>query len=729
MPTQAEYTEAMVSQLRLLAPGIAANVGSVERMILEVVATRLVNQEISLNALAGVLDVNSKAGESLDRFLSLFGFARQQGTRATGYATFSCNTPPLNDIVIPANTQIYATITGPANTSGAPQSIVYFLTQFQAVIAAGSEKPEITVPVIAQLSGASGNVEANTITSFSSSPVYGITAVTNKLPTTGGSNEENDAEYKARFANTVFRNLAGTEDQYLGLIAATNYTTKATVIGPMSRYQEYLQIPPVSDEQSYEFINASGESEQISGNSTISGTYTTALSVVPNSKYIYTEVPMFVTNAQAGNNIIFYREGIDWELNTTPTSKNRGDAYRFWKAKLPGAENPLSTELPTIFQPNVTFMNVYRGEDSGVQTTKPEQVVLFEHAYMSLSSRNSVSSHVTNCVDIYVNGSNNVTAQTVVTAPGASEKFSFNEDPTSYLYKEKYQRVGEPGRYPYVKNVLLPLYNEPVTGLPSQIAVTGALLTSSGIEETTYYELGTHYWLVEDMSELYGTIRCRNGIEFSSTNPGYKSNPNELNGAKFTEYVSGTPVMVNGYTYDENIVTLQAACESSKQINTDVLVHKAHPRYFKLDIVVVYGAGAVVSSVNNSIYSSVIQYFERQTFGALIQLGSIIQILYSVPGVQNVRWSAELPFGPEKHDNKITETNINGEPIKNEEGEEIYFDEDFYLADDELPMLPTGQLETDTLPGLIIRPRAENTFVRGPYNPAKNSELPYIPPD
>jgi len=44
-------------------------------------------------------------------------------------------------------------------------------------------------------------------------------------------------------------------------------------------------------------------------------------------------------------------------------------------------------------------------------------------------------------------------------------------------------------------------------------------------------------------------------------------------------------------------------------------------------------------------------------------------------------------------------------------GGEYTFDSDFFLRDDELPALPTGMMEgVDTLPGLIIKSRAEGTW-------------------
>ncbi len=744
MPSQSDYFNSMVSQLRLLDPAFGVQAGTPEALILETVSAALATATVSLNTLSSTLDVQSKTGDNLDRFLALFGFARQTSTQATGFVTFSTNSPPANDIVIPANTQVYATLTSPANTTGSATSIVYFNTQFQGTIPANSSPATVIVPIIAQVGGSSGNVAAATITSFGTSPVYGITAVTNATATNGGTDAETDAELQTRFQNTVFRNLAGTEDQYLGLIASTQYSTQAQVIGPVSRYQEYIQVPPVDDTQAYVVATTSSGNISVGGNSTTSGNYTTALSTVPNSQYIYTNLPDFVTNGQQGVGTTFYRQGIDWILNTTPAAKNQGDAYRFYTANLPGAENPLSTGAPTVFQPSVTFINVNTNTiDTGIDSIQPEQVVLLEHAYLSTASRNNPAANVYNAVDIYVDGQNPVTASTNLAISLLPP--TFNSTVGSYLLNTNYQRYGEPENQPVVGNWLFPLYSEPVIGLPSQIVVNG-LTTTSGTQTTTFYELGTQYWLVQDLTSIYGTVRCRNGIEFNPYINGDAVTVGDGQGIPLNQYQTGTNFSVSAYTYDKNIVDLQAMIESSKQITTDVLVHEAFPRYFKLDITVVYSPGSSASTVNGSIQTAVQNYFATQTFGALIQTGSILQIIFSVPGVQNVRYSADLPFGPTTNVNRITETDVNGNPLTpgyylwsgTPVYDPVFFNEDFFIGDDQLAYPApepywgtsaqyvdpvTGQ--PDTLPGLIIRARSESTWVRGPYSPNYSTNLPY----
>jgi uncharacterized phage protein gp47/JayE len=735
--TQSQLAAAMKLSLQISAPDFSVSPGSPEDLIIQAFAAALANAEANLNAIQGGLDITSKTGDALDRFAADLGYARQQATQATGYVTFSVTTPPLQDIIIPANTQVMATITSAANTSGTPVSTIYFLTQFQGTIAANTDT-SVTVPIIAKIAGSSGNVAANTITSFANTPVYGVTAVTNPLPTTGGQDSETDAEFQTRIGNTVFRNLAGTQDQYLGIIASTPYTTQAKVIGPVSQYTEYIQVPPVDDTQSYEFTNASGVNQYFTGNATVSGTYTTALSSNPNSQYTYTNLPAFITNGQTGTNTVFYREGIDWVLNVAPFSKDYGDAYRFWQAQLPGAPNPLSTDPPTVNQPNVTFMNVIPSDNQSVQAIQPEQVVQFQYSYCSASSRNNPNANLLNAVDVFINGVNNQTASTVLSAPGpAASEFAFTSIVGTPYYYQNFQRWGQPGVYPSTSgNIYLSLYQEPVTGLPAQITVNGT--TQSGTQATTFYALGTHYWLVQDITELYGTVRCRNGIEFNPNINGNQTNANDMTGLPLTQYVQGTPIPINGYTYDQNIVNLQALCESAKQITTDVLIHENRTRYFKLDITVVYAPGSTPSVVNAAIQTAVASYFANQTFGALIQIASLIQVVISTVGVQNARWSADLPFGPEPGDYRITETDVNGNPIQEGLTLQIgqlavvrpgFYNEDFFLADDELASLPIGALSTDTLPGLIIRARSEGSYIRGPFNPTINANLPVLLPD
>src|SRR2546423_199162 len=106
--TQTDLARQMIQQIRLLDPGISAELGTPERKILDTVAQALADAQIDLVGLQGAFDLDNKFGDALDRFLAIFGFARQKATFATGYVTLSRPTVSLADIRIPANTAVSA---------------------------------------------------------------------------------------------------------------------------------------------------------------------------------------------------------------------------------------------------------------------------------------------------------------------------------------------------------------------------------------------------------------------------------------------------------------------------------------------------------------------------------------------------------------------------------------------------------------------------------------------
>jgi hypothetical protein len=633
----------MIAQLRVLDPSASAEIGTPERKIIDTVGQALADAQIDLDALGAALDLDSKYGTNLDRFLSIFGFARQKATFAAGYVTFSRVTASNVDIRIPINQSLKAP--GVSDISG-DYADVLFQTTYETILPAGDVS--VIVPVRAVIAGASGNVATGRITEFTGNPLYGITAVFNDNPITGGKDVETDEEYKVRFKNTVFRNLAGTEDQYLALATATAYTTRANVIGPQSFFREYVQIPPVDDATARD-VGGFGGSEAGGGNA---GEYSTALSTIPYAKYFYaTEQPVFVAKKDiAFSDGIFYRQDVDFRFNTSTTDRDRGDAHRLALAGLTDA-------VANTIQPSVTFFNVYTGANGDVQAVRPDDVVLLEYSYMSEASRNDITRNITNAVDVYIDGSNDTLASTVITRPTTATAFVDNI--ASKWHYENYRRIGQPEKRPIIGNVATPLYWEPVTDLPDQIV----------IEDDTYYK-GIHYWAIEDVSLIGGTVRARSGVEWSTKIRGRASinplgDPDTYTGKLIQDNtgdpVGGETVEVDGYVFDKNIVDLQAALVGSKQITTDVLAHRAKRRYFKLDITVMYAQGVSQSETNNQIRSAVDAFLRNQQFGSVIQLSDILQIVHNVPSVDNVRWTTDVPNSPDLA--RVYECDINGDPL------------------------------------------------------------------
>lgn len=636
MATQQQLALQMVQQLRLLDPNMSGEVGTPERKIIDTVAQALAENQIDMNVLTGAFDLDAKFGTDVDKFLGMFGFGRQQARAATGYVKFKRLTASVYDVPIARNTQVIAP--GVSVDGGGGTTSLIFLTSEPVTLPAGSL--EITVPVRCSVAGSIGNVAANSISQFGTTPILGITEVVNEVPTQNGIDQESDDEYKIRFKNTVFRNLAGTEDQYLALAVSTQNTTKANVVGPISRYREYIQVPDVDD------ATADPDSG-IAGNGS-AGDYTTALSTVPYSKHVYDTVPHFVSNGESGANAVFYRSGIDFTLNATDAAKDRGDTYR---GRIAGSGPDVLNDNATIYQPNLTFTNVYSGSDTTVQSIRSQDILLFEHSYMSTASRNDWDRQILNCVDVFINGSNELAADAVLPRPEGTQNL-FSSNASSVLCVENFRRVGQPNRRPTIGNLFTPLFWQPMTDLPDKIVTSDSA-----------YVKNIHYWAVEDVTEIGNTVRARNGIEWATGIGG-------LNSADYDEgpftgpTIAGTAddaIAIDGYRYDRNVIDLQVALDGQKQVTADVLAHRAKTRFFKLDVTVMFMNGIGISDISQQIADALNIYMSGQYFGSVIQLSDLLQIVHNVNGVDNVRWSRDLTSNRDC----LVECDINGDPLLN----------------------------------------------------------------
>lgn len=630
--TQREQALNMVAQLRLIDPSISAEIGTPERKIIDVVAQALTDSQVDLAALQGALDIDSKFSSNLDRFVALFGFGRQSALFASGFVTFGRLLPSTDDIPIPVGSRVMAVSGG---------RTVIFSTTYATTLQAGDV--EIIAPIRAIQAGVDGNVATGAIATIVGEPIYGITTVTNTQPTSGGKDSESDNQLKVRFKNTIFRNLAGTEDQYLALAVATPFSTKANVVGPISRYQEYIQVPEVDDSTAYD-IN--GDLADESGNGVL-GEYTSALSSIPFSKYHYADVPIFVSNGGVGVNSFFYRRDVDYRINIDPTLKDRGDTHRL--ALVGRGPDPITDE-ETANQPNVTFTNVYTGGFADVQAIRPNDVMLLEHSYLSEASRNDITRNITNAVDVYIDGGDITTATVVIPQPTTANLII--DAPVSKYHYENYRRAGRREHRPLLGNLLMPLMHQPVTEVPELIDVQ--------VGELTYtFERDVHYWAIEDHTILGGTIRARGGIEWNMDLPAELLDSDDL-------YITDPDIdyiTIDGYSYDKSIEALQGALDQAKQVTTDVLAHRARRRYFKLDITVMYEPGSSVAATNDAIQQAVQDFLTSQYFGSVVQLSDLLQVVHGVAGVDNVRWTSDVPTSTDFA--RVYETNRYGRPLTN----------------------------------------------------------------
>jgi uncharacterized phage protein gp47/JayE len=721
--TSVQITNQIITQLKLIDPAISAEVGTPERKIIEAVAEQIASTASDLSVLDSQHDIDTMVGGRLDSFLSIFGFGRQKASAATGVVTFSRNSSATSDIVIPSGTQVIA------KQSDIAFPDLYYVTTLTGVLATG--QTSVDVPVICITPGTIGNAPASAVVAIASiQNIQGITKVTNTASMAGGIDGESDAEFKVRFKNTIFRNISGTTDQYLALAVAAPYVTKANVIGPMSRYQEYIQVPAVDD------------SVQIHTDYDAAGTIyphkrTTVPSVIPFSKYTYSS-NNFLTNGEFGTDTIFYRPNVDYVFNN------------------PARHTDATIDVVALAanQPNVTITNLYNLSDNPDGTLRGGDTLLLEHAYLSTSSRNKISQvssqNILNCVDVYVDGSNADYVSSIEVMPSSNNNFS--AVPAAFTYSGNFSNDVDGGS-PTLGNRFMPLFWQPVMSVPQSIVIGANRYYKANyynIGDAKYYNDILHtieaaYFFITDNSESYGSIRARNGIEWSSTVLGELVDPGSGGAAVVAtdDTNVGLPMAVDNYSYDRNISDIQAVIERHKQVTTDVLVHQAIYRYFKLYITVMYAKGSTTSSVDQSIAQALSSFFKSQYFGTVVQLSDLLQVVHNVPGVDNVRWtneydtskysvSASLPVLPDilypsgsvvrntstellyKTDgatwtqlpHKVEEVNIDG---TSHSGGAIFWDTDFYLLDDQLPAVSPYYAADVTKVISVVR-RAQGTW-------------------
>lgn len=528
MRSAREISQRIRAQLKILDPEISAEPLTPERKIIDTVSEVIAESEVATSLTQYQLDIDTKMGSELDRFVALFGFGRRQGIRATGYITFSRTTPAKHNIYISARSQIMKPATSVSPT-------IIFRTVTTAIMYAGTS--EVEVPIECVVPGEIGNVAANTITEMAFSDTE-IAEITNENATSGGTNRESDAELRVRFRNQIFRNLSGTKDQYLALAVASRYAKRANVIGPVSRFIEYLQVE-----------------QDLSINSQI-----------PYSKYTY-PFDYYLTDGNLVAEIFYSPNGQDYTFTDNVP--------------------------PTIAVDNTTKLPV-------------GSVVLLEHSYCSTNSRNDPSNDILNAIDIYVSGEDLVTATESLQYPGTSTNF-VNNSASKYHYAN-FQRIETSGTVA-IGNKFQEVLWQPLTDLPDAII----------IDNVSYFK-GSHYWAVRDITNYRGSRRARNGIEWLSS----------------VSVSEGTNYLLT-YTFNRLPIVTNELIDAHKPVGADVLVHAANRRYFTLNFVIMYAGGFNASSVETAINTALLSFLEGLAFGSVIQVSDLVEVVHSVPGVDNVR--------------------------------------------------------------------------------------------
>lgn len=554
MPRREEILASMRDALQILDPEWDIAPGSPEYKILEAVAQQ--GEALSFDSVLSDyhLDVDKKVGFELDLFMSLFGFARIRARRATGYVTFSRGTPALQDYLIPQGIQVYT----PATET---QSAVYYQTTTSAVLAIN--QTTVNVPIEAVVAGSDGNASVGEITGIATNNVAGITAVTNIEDVSGGRDAEADEDLKARWRRTVFRNISGTEDQFLGIAYNESaFVSRANLIGPAELYDEQVQITApedstvtkpwegilngamaigantftVTDDATYDgYLNFSSHLlpdtsfyvafyddaigttveeilKVVSRSGQIFTTETNALSNHGNGHMVRQVFPSGVTDAK----FIYAQGGETVGINVGRTGQSIGVPNTDYEMII--AENSTITQgdgnpIPLTEDPPDGYISdagdiVYNIRpflmitNNGAKKWDFDTVIDFQYEFTPIASRNDPLT-ITDKVDLFVDGldSGSVTEQT-----------PFHLTDTDYIFdggalggtvvRTNYLR-DDGLTNPMSDNFFMPLGKRPLSGLPDTISIG-----------TKIYYKDSSYWLVKDITTLSGSERGADGIEW-----------------------------------------------------------------------------------------------------------------------------------------------------------------------------------------------------------------------
>lgn len=706
MWTQAEISQQIRDTLLSYDPDISLDVGTPERKIVDAVASVLASIQVDKFVTSYGNDINSKFGSDLDDFVSMFGMSRQAARAAVGYVTFSLGTTAQTSILIPAGTLV----SSPAN---ATQPEISFTTVSDVVIAANTSSVEAIVNAL--IPGSIGNVPAGAITTIVSgmgNSLAGVTQVTNYTPISGGVDQETDAQLKTRYLNTIFRNISGTLDQFLGLTLGNSNVTKATAIGPVSTYAEYVQLGSgtvTSSNTSAKYIyntnyyvNSDGTDSAIFyspgsaniGGSVTGGDYYWTNGGIATSSYVTPELifnsvvnpaPTLagsVIGLQAGQLTGVYQWAYSYVYNPGGESAI-GSAFPTTATALLNQEASLSVPVSpgglSGAGGSVAYRNIYRSSDGGntwgfvttlydnvttsvidnnlLPTFSPPtkglssaSIVYLNYQYISNNSRNYYGSATGTAVTnkIDIYAVGNVEQNASDVLTGPG--IPFVSDSTSKYYYGNYTR-GYSTAQPVVGNNFIQTMWTPLYALPSQLVINGVTYNQGAA--INYNNAG---------SPVPGTVGDYWLIK-DMTN--LKDSVQARDGIEISAAMGsaiGSSTFTLNYTFNDVPLMTQEVIDQHKQLGQDVLVHLAQYRYFRVYLVAIYENGFSKTSVDQSLASSLTSWFNNNlTFSSILEPSSILQQVYNNSGIVTAKFASAADTGTNYYG--IQEVDQNGNPI------------------------------------------------------------------
>lgn len=206
------------------------NEGSQIRNILQSIASEVYHLELKDHQLVQLAFLTTMLGSYLDLKGKELQTPRRLGSSSIGSVTFTIPEAQTVEIVIPADTVLLDSETG-----------YYFNTTAETRISIGDTS--CTVSAVSQLIGEATNSRAGKITVFRDNKPSELLSVTNEKAFTGGTDYEEDEEYRERLLEKLGEDSFGSREHYIRLAEsvegvhdviltdAEGYTAKVLVNG------------------------------------------------------------------------------------------------------------------------------------------------------------------------------------------------------------------------------------------------------------------------------------------------------------------------------------------------------------------------------------------------------------------------------------------------------------------------------------------------------------------
>ena len=175
-------------------------IGSALRAVLEANASIALWMQWMILQVLQTTRAATSTGPDLDSWMADMSLTRLPAVAASGTVSFSRFTPTASAFIPAAalvrtadGTQSFVVESDPTNSAWNSASNGYTIVAGQA---------SLSVPVIAQTAGATGNVQTGAISQLVST-IPGVDSVANPAPLQNGADAESDAALRARFQNFV----------------------------------------------------------------------------------------------------------------------------------------------------------------------------------------------------------------------------------------------------------------------------------------------------------------------------------------------------------------------------------------------------------------------------------------------------------------------------------------------------------------------------------------------